>query len=140
MMRPDGHPVVALTLRRDRLDSFWFTLAHELAHVVLHLAQGDSTIFIDDLESDGSRGRKEKEADRLASDLLIPRDLWKESDTSELARPDTARTLAARAHVHPAIVAGRIQYEMKNYKILTTLVGSRMLRKQFPDYKGGVAA
>ncbi|MHC5829519.1 MAG: HigA family addiction module antitoxin, partial [Nostoc sp.] len=28
-------PIIALTLRYDRIDSFWFTLMHELAHIVL---------------------------------------------------------------------------------------------------------
>src|SRR5690606_3956826 len=32
-----GTPVVALTVRYDRLDNFWFTLLHECAHVVKHL-------------------------------------------------------------------------------------------------------
>ena len=27
-------PIIALTLRHDRLDSFWFTLLHELAHLL----------------------------------------------------------------------------------------------------------
>ncbi|MEI9915127.1 MAG: hypothetical protein WDN29_04220 [Methylovirgula sp.] len=31
---------MALTLRYDRLDNFWFVLFHELAHVFLHLTQG----------------------------------------------------------------------------------------------------
>ena len=29
--------MIALTLRHDRLDNFWFTLFHEVMHVVLHL-------------------------------------------------------------------------------------------------------
>ena len=33
----DGAPMVALTPRHDRLDHFWFSLMHELAHIVLHL-------------------------------------------------------------------------------------------------------
>ena len=37
MKLPDGSPVVGLTLRYDRLDYFWFTLLHELAHVARHL-------------------------------------------------------------------------------------------------------
>src|SRR5690606_23476413 len=37
MLAEDGAPVVALTLRYDRLDNFWFTLLHECAHVVRHL-------------------------------------------------------------------------------------------------------
>ncbi|MGA3843425.1 ImmA/IrrE family metallo-endopeptidase [Ralstonia nicotianae] len=32
----DGHPVIGLSLRHPRLDIFWFTLMHELAHIVLH--------------------------------------------------------------------------------------------------------
>ena len=39
-----------MTLRRDRIDNFWFTLLHELAHVgCFHLADDKSFIF-DDLE------------------------------------------------------------------------------------------
>jgi HTH-type transcriptional regulator / antitoxin HigA len=33
MLLADGTPVIALTLRYDRLDSFWFTLFHECAHI-----------------------------------------------------------------------------------------------------------
>ncbi len=141
MMRPDGHPVVALTLRHDRLDNFWFTLAHELAHVVLHLSKGDSTVFIDDLESSGTKGKKEKEADKLAADLLIPSELWR---TSRLGRTPGAlrvREVAMRAHVSPAVVAGRVRHETENYtsRGLNGLLGRRQLRKQFPEYKAGEA-
>ena len=31
-------PILALTLRYDRLDNFWFTLLHELGHIALHLS------------------------------------------------------------------------------------------------------
>ena len=31
-------PVIGLTIRHDRLDNFWFTLMHELAHIALHLS------------------------------------------------------------------------------------------------------
>ncbi|PLZ93728.1 addiction module antidote protein, HigA family, partial [Fischerella thermalis CCMEE 5196] len=40
-------PIIALTLRYDRIDSFWFTLMHELAHIVL----GHQGIFLDNLEA-----------------------------------------------------------------------------------------
>jgi hypothetical protein len=36
-MLDEGRPIVAFTLRHDRLDSFWFALLHELAHVAKHL-------------------------------------------------------------------------------------------------------
>ena len=40
MLSAFSQPVVALTLRYDRLDNFWFVLFHELAHVFLHLRRG----------------------------------------------------------------------------------------------------
>lgn len=140
MMRPDGHPVIALTLRHDRLDNFWFTLAHELAHVVLHLSKGDTTVFLDDLESDGKKSGKEKDADRLASKLLIPSEIWRAGHLLENPSPARVREVAMRAHVSPAVVAGRIRRETKNYKLLSKLVGNRMLRRQFPECKKGVVA
>ncbi len=33
----DGKPVIVLSLRHDRVDNFWFTLFHELGHIVKHL-------------------------------------------------------------------------------------------------------
>lgn len=33
----DTGRIVALTLRYDRLDNFWFVLLHELAHIALHI-------------------------------------------------------------------------------------------------------
>ncbi len=43
------NPVVALTLRYDRIDSFWFTLMHELAHIVL----GHQGAYLDNLDALG---------------------------------------------------------------------------------------
>lgn len=140
MMRSDGHPIIALTLRHDRLDSFWFTLAHELAHIVLHLSKGDTTVFMDDLEVDHSKSTKEMEADRFATGLLIPDEAWQKSRIMQNPTPSNVRALAVRVNVTPAIIAGRIRYEKRDYKILSPLVGNRMLRKQFPAHMAGEAA
>ena len=43
---PDGSPLVALTLRHDRLDNFWFTLCHELAHIALHFDGEECEVFL----------------------------------------------------------------------------------------------
>jgi HTH-type transcriptional regulator/antitoxin HigA len=140
MVRPDGHPVIALTLRHDRLDNFWFTLAHEVAHVVLHLSKGDQSVFLDDFEAEQGRGPKEKEADQCAAELLIPEKEWKASKARREPTRSNILDLAVRRHVHPAIVAGRVRYERKNYKILAQMVGSRGVRKLFPAYKSGELA
>ena len=63
MLMPDGSPLIALTLRYDRLDSFWFTLFHELAHVKLHLDE-NRIAFFDDMDS-AMNQKIEKEADGI---------------------------------------------------------------------------
>ena len=71
LLSPGGRPVIGLTLRQDRLDNFWFTLFHELGHVLLHLSCGNPAIF--DVEIDRRRtGRIEQEADRLRAGHACP--------------------------------------------------------------------
>lgn len=58
--------MVALTLRYDRIDSFWFTLMHELGHIVA----GHQGRYLDDL-ANLELTDEETEANRLASNWLI---------------------------------------------------------------------
>ena len=125
----DGRPVIALTLRYDRIDSFWFTLLHELAHIMLHLTKGD--YIIDDMTLQGSScdSQKEIEADKFAEQALLP----KEFDLHELEKISKEDIINyAYAHnVHPAIVAGRIQHKKKNYKLFANLVGRNEVKILF---------
>ena len=117
-------PVLALTLRYDRLDNFWFTLLHELGHIALHLSDPSDDVFIDSLEDDASDEQElEAEANAFAKDALIPRDLWLRSDAYRLGSEGSVLSLARQLGVHPAIVAGRIRYERRNFRVLTELVG-----------------
>ena len=77
----DGRPVIGLTLRYDRIDNFWFSLMHELAHVGLHLDCDENELFIDDLSLSGG-DPLEEQADSMARNALIPpRFLGIQSDT-----------------------------------------------------------
>lgn len=140
MLRQDGQPVVALTLRYDRLDNFWFTLAHELAHVVLHLAKDDPSTFMDDLEAEPSADKRETDADCLAANCLIPPEEWKRSNVCQAPTDTSIRELAVRTRVSPAIVAGRVRFERHNYKIFNNLVGRRAVRRLFSAYRAGEAS
>ena len=33
-----GEPIIGITLRHDRLDNFWYTLLHEVAHLWRHVS------------------------------------------------------------------------------------------------------
>jgi len=120
-----GEPVIALTARYDRLDNFWFTLLHELGHVALHLDEADEAFF-DEIESTG--GDVETEADEFASTAFIRTEEWdafrKKGDYSAAS----VRAAALRWHVHAAIVAGRLRRELRNYRMLTPLIGQGVVR------------
>lgn len=116
-----GRPVVGLTLRHDRLDNFWFTLQHELAHLALHLKTERGDVFLDDLECrDGDE--MEQEADGLASDSLIPAEEWEGWFRGEAPDREEVKAFARSLRVHPAIVAGRIRKELNDYRVLPGFV------------------
>jgi HTH-type transcriptional regulator / antitoxin HigA len=108
-------PVVAIALRFDRIDSFWFTLMHELAHI----HQGHAKVgYLDTNLVDASReqaSRKphyERRADDLASQWLIPEDQLQEfiASTKPYYSAAKVRALAAHVGVHPGVVAGRLHF------------------------------
>ncbi|BBP45252.1 hypothetical protein THMIRHAS_06250 [Thiosulfatimonas sediminis] len=105
-----GNPVVALTLRHDRLDNFWFTLMHELAHIALHLENCDGW-FIDDMEAK-CRPEIENEADELAQSALLPK-----LSTQGIFSAQDVNNLAKELRIAPDIIAGRIRYERNNYQL-----------------------
>lgn len=128
----DKNPIIGLTIRYDRLDNFWFTLMHELAHVVLH-RKSEFNEFYDDLDIEDLEDSKEREADEFAREALIPNEIWKKSPASRLASPDAAQLLAKQLCINPAIVAGKMRYEFKAYKMLNNLVGHRQVRRLFAN-------
>lgn len=132
MLLPDGSPVIGLTLRYDRIDYFWFSLIHEMAHVVLHLNDPEKDLFIDNFE-EPNNSEYEVEADKWAANALIPEDTWKKSKISSITQQSKSNILefAGQLGISPSIVAGRIRFERKNFRILSNLVGHRLLRNQF---------
>ena len=130
MLRSDGTPVVALTLRYDRLDNFWFTLSHELAHITLHLGKEDLCACVDDFESE-SVDPVEIEADRMAQDALIPACEWLDMESQHGALEPKVHDLARRLRIHPAIIAGRLRRERNNYRVLARTVGQGKVRRLF---------
>lgn len=125
-------PVVALTLRHDRLDNFWFVLLHELGHVFLHLFDGLRFDFFD--EESGSDGDAiEAEADKFALDTLIPGDLWDQCLSRFALSEEAVKIDAETIGIDPSIIAGRIRKERGNYTILNDLIGLGQVRSQLEE-------
>ncbi len=120
----DGNaPVVALTLRHDRIDNFWFALLHELIHVQRHLTSADPCIA-DNLDDKTRTSDQEQEADREAGEALIPEAVWASAPVKTSHSAEDVVSLAKQLQIHPAIVAGRVRKETENWRLLSNLISS----------------
>lgn len=132
-MSPTGRPIIALTLRHDRLDNFWFTLLHEVGHLVLHL-EGSNTAFFDDTEHGASEtdNPQEKEANEFAANLLIPEAVWREEGQFLNSQKDL-QNFADHFGIQVAVVAGRWQWERHDFTKFSSLLGRKKVCSQLPE-------
>lgn len=105
-------PVIALSLRFDRIDWFWHTFMHELDHVKNREGQTDGPI-VDDFETKAVvKPASEKRADSAASSALVPPEEL--DDFVARTRPLYSRAkienFARRIKVHPGIVVGQLHF------------------------------
>lgn len=130
------NPIIGLTLRHDRLDNFWFTLMHELAHISSHYNSG-ITLFYDEIEGVKTIDvdEKEKEADALAEESLLPRAKWEVSPARLIPSSMAASSLAEELGVHVAIIAGQIRHKGNKYVYLNKIVNEAKVRQYFSNEK-----
>lgn len=106
-------PVIVLSLRYGRVDSFWHTLFHELGH----MKAGDGlraapTLDIELLEGDKQVPAIEAAANQFAVEALIP-PAELQGFIDRVGPSYTLRNIsnfANRIGVHPAIVIGQLAY------------------------------
>ncbi len=128
------NPVIGLTLRYDRLDNFWFTLMHELAHVAKHYNE-DISLFYDEIEGVKALelDEKEKEADAMAEEVLLPSAKWEVSPARLIPSLMSATSLASELGIHVAIIAGQIRHKGNTYVYLSKVVNGSKVRQNFPE-------
>jgi HTH-type transcriptional regulator/antitoxin HigA len=124
----EGVPVIGLTLRKDDIGNFWFSLLHEVGHVVLHRLTGLTSGFFDQFDA-ASVDEQESEADAFASSILIPEERWRRSTARIAKTAQPAEKLAKELGIDPAIVFGRIQKERNNYALFSKKIGRNTVRK-----------
>jgi HTH-type transcriptional regulator / antitoxin HigA len=103
-----NHPIVALTLRYDRIDWFWFTLMHEVAHVALGHKRGHLD-FLDERTTDDE---DEAAANDFASDALLSTDAvasFAHSQSGLISRLAVEK-FAQQQGIHPGVVVGRLHF------------------------------
>lgn len=98
--------VILLTIRGSWADMFWFSLFHEIGHLLLH---GRQEMF---LENEGLTDIvKEEEADLFACHTLIPEKYYQQFCRRQLFYKDDIIHFARDIGIHPGIVVGRLQHD-----------------------------
>ncbi|MGB2862639.1 MAG: ImmA/IrrE family metallo-endopeptidase [Sedimentisphaerales bacterium] len=123
-----GHPVIGISFRFPRLDHFWFTLMHELAHINLHMNLLYEPIF-DDLDNI-TEEVEEIKANRLAKESFVERYLWRNCPVKYDKNDETVIEFAHKIGIHPAIVAGMLQKELNEFHMFRKIVDEVDVRKE----------
>ena len=120
----NGTYQIVVTLRGARADIFWFSLFHELGHIVNgDLAKPGSFIVVDE-ETDA---RKEHAADKFARDVLLDPDDYNAFVNKQVFTFHTISEFAATQNVPSYIVVGRLMRE--------EYIQYRYFAKYIPRYK-----
>jgi plasmid maintenance system antidote protein VapI len=99
----DGRPIIQLSQRHRTNDQLWFSLFHELGHILHH---GRKLTFVDGPEV--AESREEREADTFAvSALADPAALRRLIPEAGSLTPADVRAAAAELGIHPGVL-GRI--------------------------------
>lgn len=102
--------VLMLSIRGSWADVFWFSLFHEIGHIVLHDRRHtflEDTVTVDDQQWK----TQEREADVFARDTLIPPVPYARFVAREEFTAAAIRTFAQRLAIAPGIVVGRLQHD-----------------------------
>ena len=100
--------VVMMTLRYKWADVFWFSLFHELGHILFHNRQA---VILEGKDADPTHKTREEEADRFAADTLIPPGAYKAFLKASRFFAEDIKQFARQVGVSPGIVVGRLQKE-----------------------------
>lgn len=100
-----GHPLIQLSGLWKSDDQLWFTLFHEIAHVLLHDPKG---LYLAD-----AGNAAEEEADEYAMRLLVPKE--HEAKLPAVRNLAEVQRLAEELKVAPSIVLGQAQRRTGDY-------------------------
>lgn len=110
----ESSPLVVLSFRYRRVDNFWFTLMHELAHVARHTAQSFVDVKLVEDGQSNPQSQQETEADETASDWLIDRERFEHWISGKtLYSAQDVDTFAEKLRIHPGLVVGRLHHARK---------------------------
>jgi len=116
---------VGLTIRFERLDHVWFTLLHELSHIILHyqlLSEGIISI-------ENSQDNNEVLANRLAKESIISPEKYRVCLPRKTLKSDDLIKYSNENNVHPALLAGIIRKDLNCYHIFNNIISKYNIKR-----------
>lgn len=118
----NGQPVIALSLRLDRIDIFWFVLRHEIEHVLQGHGKETGYILDSDSEEQGIDAKTEEEnvANLAGDNFCVPKiELENFYDRLfPLFSEHKVKLFAQRLGIHIGIVVGQLQKRLDRHEYL----------------------
>ncbi|CAG9178308.1 hypothetical protein LMG23992_03718 [Cupriavidus laharis] len=114
-------PVIAMSLRHDRIDNFWFVLRHELEHVLR--GHGKAGVCLDQEVDNGQSNElpeEERVANAEAEDFCVPKAQLDDfvAEVGPFFTDERVCLFAQRMQVHPGVVVGQLQRRIHRYDLL----------------------
>jgi HTH-type transcriptional regulator / antitoxin HigA len=103
-------PIIQLSGRYKRNDSFWFTFFHEAGHICKH---GKKDVFLEEVDYSEKDLEKEQEANDFAEKWTLTPEQYQEVLQYQTLTPEDVNSLAKRFETHPAMIIGRLQHDGK---------------------------
>ena len=103
--------MIQLSLRGKTDDLLWFTVFHEINHILHH---SKKEMFVEFDKREASRGPEEDEADQYAAEQLLPKaefENWVQ-DRISISTTDV-QSFAKEQGIAPSIIVGRLQFTKK---------------------------
>jgi len=117
----EEQPVVAMTLRLDRIDNFWFVLRHELEHVLLRHGRERGYILDQEIDSEPADQINEEErvANQAAAQFCVDQAemLGFVARVAPFFKEERVLLFAQRLAIHPGLVVGQLQRRLRRYDL-----------------------
>lgn len=119
----ENKPVIAMTLRYDRIDNFWFVLRHEIEHVLREDGRTENTVMLD-TELEGEQAgtgdnvaEQERFANAAAAEFCVPQKALKDfmARKAPFFHDRDIIGFAGICNTHPGLVAGQLRHKLKRY-------------------------
>lgn len=118
----DSQPVIAMSLRLDRIDNFWFVLRHEIEHVLREHGQDRDFILDSDVEAatGGQVLQEEQVANQAAAEFCVSQKelLGFIARVRPYFSEERVCLFAQRIGVHPGLVVGQLQRKLDRYDLM----------------------